>query len=97
MDQDSEGLRSAADQLPSSQTSPVAKNQSPTFLSQPLVGVLSTQISQGGSGSKPMRGSSVAYSPANYHAQQIQALSTMLAKQVSPPPTLETKVKVHME
>ena len=96
MNQDSERLRSAADQLdlPSSQTSPVAKNQSSIFVNQPLGTVLSTQISQGGSGSKPIHGSSVAYSPANYHAQQIQALSTMLAKQKQAP--LETKVKVHM-
>ena len=87
MDHDSERLRAAADQLPSSQTLPAAKQSS----SQPLSTVLPTQISPGGSS---MHGSSA---PANYHAQQIQALNTMLAKQkqASPPP-LETKVKVHM-
>ena len=96
MNQDSERLRSATDQLdlPSSHTSPVAINQSSTVVGQPLGTVSSTQISPGGSGSKPMHGSSVAYSPANNHAQQIRALSTMLAKQQQAP--LETKVKVHM-
>lgn len=96
MDLDSERLRSAADQLPFSQSSPVAKNHSSTFVIQPPT-VFSN--SPGGSGSKPMDSSSVAYSPSNYHAQQIQALSTMLAKQkqvVSQPP-LETKVRVHVD
>ena len=94
MDQDSEMLRSTADQLPTSQTSPAAKQSS----SQPLTTVaLPTQVSPGGSGSKTVHGSNVAYSPANYHAQQIQALNTMLAKQKQvTPPSLETKVKVHM-
>lgn len=71
----SEGV---ADRLP---PSPAADNQSTTFVIRPFTTLL--KMSPGGSSSKPTCSGSVA---SNYHVEQMQALSTMLAKQTSKPP-----------